>query len=98
MQGIQCSGNLNLITMHWVETHGYPFPDMSINKQCVDFDKLTEWRKENSVDMDKYVEKMKMKEGVNALPAPDEFYKNFFPDAVNPNHINGANPGKDFNL
>lgn len=28
MQAIQCSGNVNLITMHWVETQSYPFPDM----------------------------------------------------------------------
>jgi hypothetical protein len=28
MQTIQCSGNVGLITMHWVETQEYPFPDM----------------------------------------------------------------------
>ena len=27
-QAIRCSGNVNLITMHWVETQTYPFPDM----------------------------------------------------------------------
>lgn len=27
-QALQCSGNVNLITMHWVETQVYPFPDM----------------------------------------------------------------------
>lgn len=27
-QALVCSGNVNLITMHWVETQTYPFPDM----------------------------------------------------------------------
>jgi hypothetical protein len=45
VQALQCSSNVNLITMHWVDTQSYPYPDMSINRQCVNFDKLTEWRK-----------------------------------------------------
>lgn len=28
LQTLQCSGNVNLITLHWVETQEYPFPDM----------------------------------------------------------------------
>jgi len=28
MQAIQCSGNLNLITLHWTETQKLPYPDM----------------------------------------------------------------------
>ena len=28
LQGIQCSGNVDLIPLHWVETQEYPFPDM----------------------------------------------------------------------
>lgn len=27
-QALVCSGNVNLISMHWVETQSYPFPDM----------------------------------------------------------------------
>ena len=56
MQAIQCSGNLNLITMHWVREESIPFPDMSVNRQCVaDFGALTQWRKENTVDLERYV-------------------------------------------
>lgn len=56
MQTIQCSGNVNLITLHWVHEEANPFPDMSINKQCLaNFDALTEWRKDNQVDIEKYV-------------------------------------------
>jgi len=56
MQAIQCSANLNLITMHWVHEERIPVPDMSVNRQCVaNFDSLTEWRKENQVDINKYI-------------------------------------------
>ncbi|KAK7954062.1 hypothetical protein PG996_014948 [Apiospora saccharicola] len=100
MQAIQCSGNVNLITMHWVEEQPYPFPDMSVNRQCINFDKLSQWRKDNTLDMDKYVETMRKKEGkhFNQLKAPDAYYEYYMPDVVNPNHLNGANPGEDFNL
>jgi hypothetical protein len=99
MQTIQCTGNVNLITMHWVETQMYPFPDMSINKQCINFEKLTEWRKENTLDLDKYTETMKKKEGkVKQLHAPDGHYKYLEPNITNPNHLNGANADDDFNL
>ena len=36
--------------------------------------------------------------GVKQLPQADGWYKYFRPDKVNPNHVNGANPGVDFNL
>ncbi|KAK7966804.1 uncharacterized protein PG986_001081 [Apiospora aurea] len=100
MQAIQCSGNVNLITMHWVEEQPYPFPDMSVNRQCIDFDKLITWRKDNTLDMEKYVKTMRKKEDrdYSQLKAPDAYYKYYMPDAVNPNHLNGANPGEDFNL
>ena len=98
VQTLQCSGNLNLITMHYVAEQEYPAPDMSINRQCINFDKLTEWRKDNSIDMTKYLERMKKKEGQKELPAPDDFYVYYAPDKVNPNHLNGANPGEDFNM
>lgn len=99
MQAIQCSGNVNFITMHWVETQTYPFPDMSINRQCVEFDGMTQWRHDNTIDMDKYLRVMKKPdEIVNQLPAPDEYYHYYMPNTTNPNHMNGANPDEDFNL
>ncbi len=30
-QAVQCSGNLNLITLHWVETKDLPWPDMYVS-------------------------------------------------------------------
>ncbi|KAI0475469.1 hypothetical protein GGR56DRAFT_515208 [Xylariaceae sp. FL0804] len=54
-QSITCSNNLNLITLHWAEGQPGPFPDMSINRQCVNFDKILQWRKENTIDMDQWI-------------------------------------------
>ena len=60
----------------------------SINKKCVNFDGLTEWRKEHTIDMDKYVKVMQMPEGekpgIKQLPAADQYYEYFGYD--NPNH------------
>ncbi|KAI3391312.1 hypothetical protein diail_7600 [Diaporthe ilicicola] len=62
LQAIQCAGNLlftELVTMHWTERQQYPFPDMSTNRQCVEFDRITQWRNENRVDMKKFVATMR---------------------------------------
>ncbi|KAH8660330.1 hypothetical protein BX600DRAFT_513944 [Xylariales sp. PMI_506] len=81
-QTIQCTGNLNLITMHWTETKSFPFPDMSINHKCVDFDALTEWRKENTVDMDVWshlTANISLRpNGTTMRPPPDEEYNKIY--------------------
>ncbi|KAF7539639.1 hypothetical protein G7054_g1980 [Neopestalotiopsis clavispora] len=86
-QALTCSGNVNLMTLHWVETQIRPWPDMSINRQCIDFDALTEFRKQVSLDMDKYKVTMNKPEGVTELPAPDNYYTLFGEE--NPNHVHG---------
>lgn len=96
MQALQCSGNVNLITLRWIETQDYPFPDFSINRQCVDFQAMTEWRKEKSPDMSRWEELMRKPDGVEQLPMADAYYEML--DLENPNHQNGANPGQDFNI
>ncbi|KAL7629514.1 hypothetical protein AAE478_001035 [Parahypoxylon ruwenzoriense] len=98
LQALQCSGNVNFITYHWVAGQEYPQPDMSINRQCINFEKLTAFRKENGVDLDKYARIMKksLHPGVKERHQSDAYYKYYH--KTNPNHINGANPGEDFNL
>ncbi|ROW02987.1 hypothetical protein VMCG_05731 [Cytospora schulzeri] len=93
-QALACSGNVNLITMHWVETQTYPFPDMSVNRQCINFDKLTQWRKDNTVDMDHYIEVMKKPKGVKEAPVPAEYWK-LHPDELKhfPTHPQGEPVG-----
>ncbi|KAH8671704.1 hypothetical protein BX600DRAFT_510367 [Xylariales sp. PMI_506] len=96
MQALQCSGNVNLMTYHWVETQDYPFPDMSVQKKCISFDKLTEFRRANTIDMDKYVEVMHKPDGVKELKMSDQWYE--YLGRESPNHPNGADPDNDFNL
>jgi hypothetical protein len=43
-----------IATMHWTETQLYPFPDMSIQRQCIDFKAINEWRRKNAISMEKY--------------------------------------------
>lgn len=50
---------LEMVTMHWMERQQYPFPDMSTNRQCVEFDRIVEWRNDNRIDMKKFVATMK---------------------------------------
>ncbi|KAK0724199.1 hypothetical protein B0H67DRAFT_466353, partial [Lasiosphaeris hirsuta] len=50
-EAIQCSGNANLATVHWFEGFRGPTPDFSIERKCVDFDGLTDWRKKNTIDL-----------------------------------------------
>lgn len=90
MQAIQCSGNVNLIMMNWVETQDYPFPDMSINRQCVDFEKLTQWRQESTIDMDKYVRVMMKPVGVKEMKQSEEYFAFFEPNETSHGHTHGG--------
>ena len=45
---------LEIATMHWTETQLYPFPDRSIQRQCVGFEAINEWRRKNAISMEKY--------------------------------------------
>ncbi|KAI0148052.1 hypothetical protein F4776DRAFT_295276 [Hypoxylon sp. NC0597] len=98
LQALQCSGNVNFMTYHWVAGQEYPQPDMSINRQCINFEKLTAFRKEHGLDLDKYVQVMKksLHLGVKERHQSDAYYSWY--NETNPNHIDGANPGEDFNM
>lgn len=50
---------LELVTMHWTERQQYPFPDMSTTRQCVEFDRIVQWRNDNRIDMKKFVATMR---------------------------------------
>lgn len=53
----------------------------SVNRQCINFDKLMEWRKENTVDTDYYLEVMQMSSGVRGAPISDAHWS-FHHDAL----------------
>lgn len=110
MQAIQCSGNANLITFHWVEKLQRPFPDMqvktlffgswilliyprSIDRKCINFDKLTDWRLANTIDMKKWAEHMKKPNGVKEEKMADQYYGPN--DVQNPNHHGGTHEDVD---
>ncbi|KAH8881864.1 hypothetical protein GQ53DRAFT_787784 [Thozetella sp. PMI_491] len=69
-QALQCSGNLDIYTVHWAKNFRSPMPDFSIEKKCIDFDKLTEWRKENTVDLETYDRVTKKPTGQIEEPDP----------------------------
>lgn len=56
---------------------------MSPNRKCMNFDKLTDWRRENRLDYDKFRKTMQRKEGQKAVPVPDAAY--LYPD-IHLNH------------
>lgn len=62
-QHISCSNNVNLVTRHWREEQEYPFPDFSINKYCINFEKLLTWHKEVGLDQENYIKTMKKPKG-----------------------------------
>ncbi|KAL7931544.1 hypothetical protein V8C35DRAFT_309776 [Trichoderma chlorosporum] len=74
MQAIQCSGNANIITFHWVEKMQRPFPDMSIDRKCINFEKLSDWRRANTIDMNKWAEIMKKPPGAKEEKLADQYY------------------------
>ncbi|KAH8881130.1 hypothetical protein GQ53DRAFT_832661 [Thozetella sp. PMI_491] len=95
-QALRCSGNVALVSMHWMENEHYPFPDMSVDRKCIDFDALVQWRKENTIDMKKYIEVMGKPAGVVQRPTPDGYYQYIATGEVNPHHINGSNMDEDY--
>ncbi|RPA75719.1 hypothetical protein BJ508DRAFT_243080 [Ascobolus immersus RN42] len=50
-QALTCQPSLEPVTLDWARTQVHPFPDFSVTRRCVDFDKIVEWRERNSADM-----------------------------------------------
>jgi hypothetical protein len=69
-QSIQCSGNTNLVTVHWTKNFENPMPDFSIDRKCIDFSKLTEWRKKHTLDMALYTRVTHKPKGQPQEPDP----------------------------
>lgn len=70
-QNLMCSANTDVITLQWVETQFFPFPDFNVNHQCRDFDTLLDWTMQNSVDEKMWVKQSRPK-GIKEVPAPKE--------------------------
>jgi hypothetical protein len=70
-QNLMCTANTDMITLQWVETQFYPFPDFNVNHPCRDFDALVDWAAESTVDQTLWKEQGRPK-GVKEVPAPRE--------------------------
>lgn len=65
-----------------------------MNRKCIDFNKLSQWRLENSLDMDRFYAIMKKPKEVKQRPMADEYYAYY--GSKSPNHSNGSNKDADF--
>lgn len=49
LQNLMCDASVDVMTHNWMETQRNPFPDMSINRKCRDFDTVLQWHHANMV-------------------------------------------------
>ena len=73
-QDLLCHADADLITYRWVDTQPYPFPDMSINRQCRNIDDVLQYRDEHKVDADKYLAMQKPKSNITQVPSEPGYY------------------------
>lgn len=48
-QRIMCTGDVGLITSHWVKGHKLPYPDFNTWHRCRNVDKIWAWNDEHAV-------------------------------------------------
>lgn len=72
----------------------------SVNRECINFDKLTECRRQSTLNMSRWRNTSVMRKpkgpGVKYHPKADMFYDYFNVSDLNPNHIGGVNLDDDF--
>jgi hypothetical protein len=61
---------------------GVPFPDLSVNHQCRNFDAPVKWRKENSVNLETYKTLVKPK-GIKQAKQQHMYFE-VFPERTRP--------------
>lgn len=84
-QNLMCHADTSMVTMTWLEEQDRPWPDFSVNKKCVDFDKLVQWRDENALDVAKAgsVKKPEIIKGTDKeVKIADEYWQLFGNDTV----------------
>ncbi|KAI1201514.1 hypothetical protein F5X97DRAFT_331253 [Nemania serpens] len=57
LQNLMCDASVDVMTYNWMETQHNPFPDMSINKKCRDYDAVLKWHEEHLVPLTARVRK-----------------------------------------
>lgn len=74
MQNLLCNADAGFLTYNWVEQESHPFPDMSVHKQCRDWQQLVKYRDEHGVDEQTYIN-WKKPGGITQLQHPEEYWK-----------------------
>lgn len=49
LQNLMCDSSLDVITYTWRQTQIHPWPEMSVNKQCRNFETVLDWHTKTSV-------------------------------------------------
>lgn len=94
-QDLICHADSELMTYTWRDNDGagpvsgwdglIPFPDMSINRKCRDWDQLIKWQDERKVDIDLYVNELRYDPNGDTKLVPNErqhYEKYGFEDSV----------------
>ncbi|KAI0887846.1 uncharacterized protein GGS22DRAFT_197761 [Annulohypoxylon maeteangense] len=74
MEHTLCNADAGFMTYNWMEHEKYPFPDMSVRKQCRDWRQLIEYRDTHSVNKTLY-SNWKKPEGVTQLKQPQDWWE-----------------------
>ncbi|KAI1457008.1 hypothetical protein F4805DRAFT_203833 [Annulohypoxylon moriforme] len=74
MEHTLCNADAGFLTYNWMEHEKYPFPDMSVQKQCRDWHRLVEYRDAHGVNETLYLN-WKKPEGVTQLKQPQDWWK-----------------------
>ncbi|OIW29407.1 hypothetical protein CONLIGDRAFT_680257 [Coniochaeta ligniaria NRRL 30616] len=64
LQNLMCDASVDVMTYNWMETQRNPFPDMSINKKCRDYEAVLKWHEEHLVPL---TEKVYRPEGAREI-------------------------------
>lgn len=64
LQNLMCDASVDVMTYNWMETQRHPFPDMSINKKCRDYEAVLTWHEEHLVPL---TEKIHRPEGAREM-------------------------------
>jgi hypothetical protein len=49
-------GGMLTVSLKWVATQEYPFPDFAINKKCIDHGQLLSWQSSNELSENEWME------------------------------------------
>lgn len=74
VQFLMCNTDTTMTTYSWVETQERPFPDFSVNKMCVDFGALVQWRDENALSIEE-TGKIRRPPGASEVPVSEMYWK-----------------------